>query len=86
MHVMFQEEDLLALLREEENAEDKLVQTDISNEDLERVMDRSDLVVVHSKENGKPQQACSNALPLKGPGWEVVVPTATGGMLSGLNN
>nr|GMC98672.1 ATP-dependent DNA helicase DDM1 [Ipomoea batatas] len=83
---ILQEEDLLALLREEENAEDKLVQTDISNEDLERVMDRSDLVVVHSKENGKPQQACSNALPLKGPGWEVVVPTATGGMLSGLNN
>ncbi|XP_031093187.1 ATP-dependent DNA helicase DDM1 [Ipomoea triloba] len=83
---ILQEEDLLALLREEENAEDKLVQTDISDEDLERVMDRSDLEVVHSKENGKPQQACSNALPLKGPGWEVVLPTATGGMLSGLNN
>lgn len=76
---------MLALLREEENDEDKLVQTDISNEDLERVMDRSDLEAVHSKENGKPQ-ACLNVLPLKGPGWEVVLPTASGGMLSGLNS
>ncbi|RAL52518.1 hypothetical protein DM860_017212 [Cuscuta australis] len=82
---VLQQEDLLALLREEESAEDKLVQTDLSDEDLERVMDRSDLLALHSQDAKANSQACSNAIPLKGPGWEVVIPTATGGMLSSLN-
>lgn len=73
-----QEEDLIALLREEESAEDKMIQTDISDEELEKVLDRSDLV-------GTPKEAAS-ALPMRGPGWEVVVPTAGGGMLSTLNS
>jgi len=46
-------EDLLALLREEETAEDKMIQTDISDGDLERVLDRSDLVVGASNNDGK---------------------------------
>ncbi|XP_062010974.1 ATP-dependent DNA helicase DDM1-like [Rosa rugosa] len=73
-----EEEDLIAVLREEESAEDKMIQTEISDEELEKVLDRSDLV-------GTPTDAAA-ALPLKGPGWEVVVPTAGGGMLSTLNS
>ncbi|KAL8531919.1 hypothetical protein ACS0TY_008503 [Phlomoides rotata] len=71
------EEELIALLRNEDNEEDKWIQTEISDDDLEKVLDRSDLVVGESEVGG---------IPLKGPGWEVVVHTATGGMLSTLNS
>ncbi|KAG6666529.1 hypothetical protein CIPAW_01G036800 [Carya illinoinensis] len=81
---VFEQEDLLALLREEETAEDKMIQTDISNEDLERVLDRSDLVV--DALNNDEKSNGGGVFPLKGPGWEVVIPTATGGMLSTLNS
>lgn len=74
-----EEEDLLALLRDDDSEEDKLMQTDISDEDLQRVLDRSDLVVGEDESN-------VNVLPLKGPGWDVVIPTASGGMLSTLNS
>ncbi|KAJ4843830.1 ATP-dependent DNA helicase ddm1 [Turnera subulata] len=77
-----EEEDIVALLREEESAEDKLVQTDISDEDLERILDRSDLVV-GSDQN---ENNVGGAFPLKGPGWEVIIPTASSGMLSTLNS
>ncbi|KAL7193086.1 hypothetical protein ACSBR2_024826 [Camellia fascicularis] len=80
-----EEEELLALLRDEEDAEDKMIQTDVSDEDLERILDRSDLIAGPLAEDGKPDFAVS-LLPLKGPGWEVVLPTATGGMLSTLNS
>ncbi|KAK2975847.1 hypothetical protein RJ640_022864 [Escallonia rubra] len=80
-----EEEELLALLRDEEGAEDKMVQTDISDEDLEKVLDRSDLVAGAPKEDGKSDFIAST-LPLKGPGWEVVIPNASGGMLSTLNS
>lgn len=74
----------MALLRDEETAEDKMIQTDISDEDLEKLLDRSDLVVNNSKDvNFK---APESSFPPKGPGWEVVIPTATGGMLSTLNS
>lgn len=77
---------MLALLRDEEDAEDKKIQTDISDEDLERVLDRSDLIALGpAKTDRKPVYLVSK-LPLKGPGWEVVIPTATGGMLSTVNN
>ncbi|CAM8996032.1 unnamed protein product [Rhodiola kirilowii] len=78
-----EEEDLLALLRDEESVEDKMIQTDISDEDLERVLDRSDLIPTPAEEE-KPEAVYS--IPLKGPGWEVVLPTSTGGMLSTLNS
>lgn len=80
----FQQEDLLALLREEESAEDKMVQTDISDGDLERILDRSDLIVGTSSNDEKSNVAVP--VPLKGPGWEVVIPTATGGVLSTLSS
>lgn len=76
---------MLALLRDEEDEEDKWIQTDITDEDLERVFDRSDLVVDSSEEDEKSESKRS-VLPLKGPGWEVVIPTATGGMLSTLSS
>ncbi|WCJ38863.1 chromatin remodeling 1 [Euphorbia peplus] len=74
-----EDDDLLALLRDEETAEDKLIQTDLNDQDLERVLDRSDLI-------GSANKDAAGQLPLKGPGWEVVLPTATGGMLSTLNS
>lgn len=80
-----EEEDVLSLLRDNDDPEDKMIQTDISDEDLERVLDRSDLIAAGpAKADGKPDFLAS-ALPLKGPGWEVVIPTATGGMLSTVN-
>jgi ATP-dependent DNA helicase len=79
------QEEMLALLRDEETAEDKLIQTDISDEDLERVLDRSDLVVGSSSDDIE-NMAAAVSIPLKGPGWEVVVPTASGGVLSTLNS
>lgn len=80
--LVYQEEDLLALLRDDDSEEDKLTQTDISDEDLQRVLDRSDLVVGPPSED----EPSVNVVPLKGPGWDVVIPTASGGMLSTLNS
>lgn len=81
---MVQEEELLSLLKDQDSEEDKLVQTDVSDEDLERILDRSDLLS-HPLGKDENTESCVNVLPLKGPGWEVVIPTATGGMLSTLN-
>ncbi|KAF7045382.1 hypothetical protein CFC21_054494 [Triticum aestivum] len=75
------EAELLALLRDEQGEEDRLIQTDISDEDLLKVMDRSDLT--------GPAAAASAAplVPLKGPGWEVVLASKSGGgMLSALTS
>lgn len=76
-----QEEDILALLKEDETAEDKLIQTDISEEDLDRLLDRSDLTITLP---GEIQ--ADESFPVKGPGWEVVLPSSAGGMLSSLNS
>ena len=75
-----QEDDILTLLKDDENAEDKLIQTDISEEDLDRVLDRSDLMITLPGET-----QAQEAFPVKGPGWEVVSSSA-GGMLSSLNS
>ncbi|RID53854.1 hypothetical protein BRARA_G01221 [Brassica rapa] len=75
-----EEDDILALLKDDENAEDKLIQTDISEEDLDRVLDRSDLMITLPGET-----QAQEAFPVKGPGWEVVSSSA-GGMLSSLNS
>ncbi|KAB5547657.1 hypothetical protein DKX38_011063 [Salix brachista] len=82
---VMEEEDILALLRDEETAEDKLIQTDISDEDLEKILDRSDLVV-GSSDAEKESIAAAGSFPLNGPGWEVVIPNAGGGMLSTLSS
>ncbi|TVU45339.1 hypothetical protein EJB05_04824 [Eragrostis curvula] len=75
------EAELLALLRDEQAEEDRMIQTDISDDDLLKLMDRSDL-------SGPPGAAdAAPLIPLKGPGWEVVVPTKSGGgMLSSLTS
>ena len=79
--MLMQEGELLALLRDEQAEEDKMIETDISDEDLLKLMDRSDL-------SGPPGAAdAAPLIPLKGPGWEVVVPTKSGGgMLSSLTS
>ena len=84
MRAKFQEEDLLALLQNEETAEDKTIQTDISDEELEKILDQSDLIV--DSDDGEKVKATADAVSLKGSGWEVVLPTGTGGMLSTLNS
>ncbi|KAJ1293841.1 hypothetical protein BS78_01G100000 [Paspalum vaginatum] len=78
---VLEEGELLALLRDEQDEEDRMIQTDISDEDLLKLMDRSDL-------SGPPGAAgAAPLIPLKGPGWEVVVPTKSGGgMLSSLSS
>lgn len=79
LFVQIQDEELLALLRDDPSEEDKLIQADISDDDLSRVMDRSDLV--------GPAGSCNSVLPVKGPGWEVVIPAKSGGsVLSSLNS
>ncbi|KAL0921858.1 hypothetical protein M5K25_008972 [Dendrobium thyrsiflorum] len=72
------EAELLALLRNEEDPEDKLYQTDISDEDLLRLMDRSDLIQARGTDG---TEESAPPFPLKGPGWEIVVPTKSGGSL-----
>ncbi|XP_078430427.1 chromatin remodeling 1 [Wolffia australiana] len=75
-----EEAELLALLRDDESPEDKLVQRDISDSDLLRVLDRSDLVVSPGGEQVPSYR-------LRGPGWEVVLPAkAGGGLLSAVNS
>ena len=74
------------MLREEESAEDKMIQTVIGDKDLERVLDRSDLVCSPAGHDEEKVNGVADVLPLKGPGWEVVLPTAGGGMLSTLNS
>ncbi|KAI7989785.1 ATP-dependent DNA helicase DDM1 [Camellia lanceoleosa] len=63
------EEELLSLLPDEQDAEDKMIQTNVSDEDLERILDCSDLTTGPLAEDGKPDFAVS-LLPLKGLGWE----------------
>lgn len=76
------EEDLVAFLQPQEDEEDKMVQTDINDEDLTRVLDRSDM---EAPLKGDGDDNHVESTPLKGPGWEVVVPTTAGSMLSNIN-
>ncbi|XP_068656090.1 ATP-dependent DNA helicase DDM1-like isoform X3 [Aristolochia californica] len=81
-----EEYELLALLQDAEDAEDKLIQTDISDEDLLKVLDRSDLAAgsIDDNSNNVPNV---NTLPLKGAGWEVVIPSKSGSsMLSSVTS
>ncbi|XP_044957208.1 ATP-dependent DNA helicase DDM1-like [Hordeum vulgare subsp. vulgare] len=75
------EAELLALLRDEQGEEDRMIQTDISDEDLLKLMDRSDLTGPAMAPNA------AHLVPLKGPGWEVVLASKSGGgMLSALTS
>nr|CAB3498397.1 unnamed protein product [Digitaria exilis] len=78
---VLEEGELLALLRDEQGEEDRMIQTNISDENLLKLMDRSDLTGPPGAPDAAP------LIPLKGPGWEVVVPTKSGGgMLSSLTS
>ncbi|KAI3880738.1 hypothetical protein MKX03_016671 [Papaver bracteatum] len=77
--------DILALLKDVEDPEEKIIQTDISDGDLDRVMDRTDLIVEPKSEEDTHVDT-GFVLPLKGPGWEVILPVTGGGMLSTLNS
>ncbi|GJY94286.1 hypothetical protein Tco_0510647, partial [Tanacetum coccineum] len=46
------EDEIVALLKSEEDAKDKKIQTDISDEDLERVLDHIDLIATARKSRG----------------------------------
>ncbi|KAK7355740.1 hypothetical protein VNO80_15001 [Phaseolus coccineus] len=61
------EKDVLAFLRDEETAEDKMIRTDISDEDLEKLLDRSDLIIVNNSDDDNSKPPCST-IPLKGQG------------------
>ncbi|KAI4381702.1 hypothetical protein MLD38_007754 [Melastoma candidum] len=83
---ILEEEDVLALLRDDETAEDRMIQTDISNEDLDQILDRGDLMVGPQPDDAeKSGDRPVNDVPSKGPGWEVVY-TVSGGVLSTLNS
>ncbi|CAN8277631.1 unnamed protein product [Cochlearia groenlandica] len=79
--VSLEEDDILALLKDEETFEDKLIQTDISDDDLDRLLNRSDLMITPQGE-----EEVAESFPIKGPGWEVVLPSSSGGMLASLNS
>ncbi|KAI8017628.1 ATP-dependent DNA helicase DDM1 [Camellia lanceoleosa] len=66
-NISSQKEELLSLLRDEQDAEDKMIQTDVSDEDLERILDYSDLTASPLAEDGKPDFAIS-FFPMKRPG------------------
>lgn len=72
---MLEESDLLALIQQEKDEEEELIECEISESNLVRLMDRSDML------NDSAEHASENAdtLPLKGPGWEVVVRSGQGG-------
>ena len=62
----------MALLRNDQNKEDMEVQsTEISDADLDVLMDRSDLALDWNSEKAKKEG--KRVLPMTGPGWEVVV-------------
>lgn len=78
--ITLQESDLLALLKQERDEEEELVQSaEISEENLLKLLDRSDLL-------GEPDESCSDTsvLPLKGPGWEVVIRSGKNNLLSSI--
>jgi hypothetical protein len=67
------------LLQQEKDEEEELIECEISEANLVRLMDRSDML------NDSAENANVDTLSLKGPGWEVVVRSGQGGsMLSSI--
>eukprot|EP00245_Coleochaete_scutata_P017508 TRINITY_DN860_c0_g6_i1.p2 TRINITY_DN860_c0_g6~~TRINITY_DN860_c0_g6_i1.p2 ORF type:complete len:161 (-),score=33.61 TRINITY_DN860_c0_g6_i1:198-608(-) len=63
------EMDLLSILRPERDETEELVQgQDISDRDLEMILDRSDMLQTPEGAKAKAER------PLRGPGFEVVIP------------
>ncbi|KAH7404858.1 hypothetical protein KP509_15G047300 [Ceratopteris richardii] len=77
--IVLEEADLLALVRQERNEEEDLVQSaEVSDENLLKLLDRSDML----KDSEQNRSDRSLLLPLKGPGWEVVNRSAKSSVLS----
>lgn len=77
------------MLHNEEDEEDKFVQTDITDEDLVKVLDRSDLIIQGKGEENSNESIkdLPSPIPLRGPGWEVVVTVKSeAGMLSAVGS
>lgn len=75
---MLQEEDLLALLKSEQDEEEEYIQSrEISDEDLAVALDRRELQLgtEECKKQGIP------VLTERGPGWEEVIQGGSGGNL-----
>ncbi|KAI4386751.1 hypothetical protein MLD38_004658 [Melastoma candidum] len=80
------EEDVLELRRDDETAKDRTIQMDISDEDIDRILDLRDLVVGPQPDDAeKSGDRPISQVPSKGPGWEVVY-NISGGVLSTLNS
>lgn len=75
--ITLQESDLIALLKQERDEEEELVQSaDISEENFLKLLDRSDLII--------GSEDVKSVLPLKGPGWEVVIRSGKSNLLSSI--
>lgn len=78
--ITLQESDLLALLKQERDEEEEFVQSaEISDENLLKLLDRRDLV-----DSSQQSNVVNCSLPLKGPGWEVVVRSGKNNLLSSI--
>lgn len=76
--ITLQESDLIALQKQERDEEEELVQSqDISDENLSLLLNRSDMVRNSGNE-------VTDSLPLKGPGWEVVIRSGKSNLLSSI--
>ncbi|KAI5082173.1 hypothetical protein GOP47_0001916 [Adiantum capillus-veneris] len=81
--ITLQEADLLALVEQERDEEEELVQSaEISEENLIKLLDRSELVNKQSEVTGS--SAKLETLRLKGPGWEVVIRSGKSNLLSSI--
>ncbi|KAH9314573.1 hypothetical protein KI387_023200 [Taxus chinensis] len=69
-----EEADLLDLLKQEKDEEGGLMQTEINESNLLRLLDRSDMLF----DSAESEKTNSEPLPLKGPGWEIVVRSGKG--------
>jgi ATP-dependent DNA helicase len=76
--LFYQESDLLALLKQEQDEEEEFVQSaEISESNLQIALDRRDLLLDYEEGINPDVQV----LPMKGPGWEVVIQGGSGGNL-----
>ncbi|KAI5061437.1 hypothetical protein GOP47_0023942 [Adiantum capillus-veneris] len=79
--ITLEESELLALLKQERDKEELHQSAEISEENLLKLLDRSDML------NYAHQSNVGNlCLPLKGPGWEVVIRSGQNSLLSSIES
>lgn len=73
----------MALMKQERDEEEEMVQSaEISEANLMKLLDRSDLV--NKTEEDSSSSSTHSLLPLKGPGWEVVIRSGKNNLLSSI--